>query len=236
MNKLVGKALHSYSLLSQGDRIMVAVSGGADSLLTFWFLDEWLKKAPINYQVMPVHLDMGFEEKTWEKLKEYFTSNQYPFYFEETDFGPYAHSENNKNKSTCFICSMLRRKRLFEIAHALGCNKIALGHNQDDLIETFFLNLLYIGEMSTMLPRQEMFGGLLTLIRPLAFVEKAKLERLCRQLDLPVIKNPCPSAQKGKRQEIKAMLDGLYKKNRKIKGNIMRALSHVRTEYLLLEK
>jgi tRNA 2-thiocytidine biosynthesis protein TtcA len=176
---------------------------------------------------------MGFEEKTSAPVAEFLKKQGFPFYMEETDFGPYAHSSENRNKSICFICSMLRRKRLFELASALSCNKIALGHNQDDLIETFFLNLLYVGELSTMIPRQKMFEGLITLIRPLAYVEKTKIQRLAKELRLPVIKNPCPSAQKGKRQEIKNMLNGLFRTNRKIRGNIMRAMSHARTDYLL---
>jgi len=230
---LVGRAVHDYDLLSDGDRILVAVSGGADSLLALWFLRHWLVKAPIRYRLLPAFLHMGFPGQDWRPLRSYLRAEAYSYHYEETDYGPLAHSVANRKKSPCFLCSMLRRKRLFELARSSGCNKIAFGHNQDDLIETFFLNVCYVGEMSTMVPRQEMFGGILTLIRPLALVEKAKIERLARELRLPVLPNPCPSAGRSARQEIKDLLGTLYRTNRRTRGNIMRALSHVRPEYLL---
>jgi len=235
VNRLVGQAIHSYGLLSNGDRILVAVSGGADSLLTLWFLKHWLAKAPIRFTLLPVHLDMGFEEhgrSRTEVLKRHFSNLDLSFHMEETDFGPYAHGPENRGKSPCFLCSMLRRKRLFELADRLDCTKIALGHNRDDLVETFFLNLLYVGELSTMVPRQEMFGGKITIIRPLALVEKRKIDRLARELRLPVTQNLCPSAGFTKRQEVKDLLERTYAMNPKIRGNIMRALTHVRPEYL----
>lgn len=233
VNRLVGKAIHTYGLLADKDRIIVAISGGADSLLTLWFLKHWLTKAPISYELIPVYLDMGFGGDTSQVLKKYLKTQGLSYHLEETDYGPYAHGPKNRGKSPCFICSMLRRKRLFEIAHRFGCNKIALGHNLDDIIETFFMNLCYSGEMSTMVPRQEMFKGLLTLIRPLALVEKARIERLSQELRLPITPNPCPSAAKSKRREIKDILRNLYRSNRHARGNIIRALSHIRPEYLL---
>ncbi|MGQ9499868.1 MAG: ATP-binding protein [Dissulfurimicrobium sp.] len=233
VNRLVGKAIHTYDLLADKDRLIVAVSGGADSLLALWFLRHWLSKAPISYELIAVYLDMGFGGNTADILKDYLNIQGFSYHIEETGYGPYAHGLENRGKSPCFICSMLRRKRLFEIAHRFGCNKIALGHNLDDIIETFFLNLFYTGEMSTMVPRQEIFNGLLTLIRPLALVEKARIERLSQELNLPVTSNPCPSANVNKRKEIKDLLCNLYSINLHAKGNITRALSHIRPEYLL---
>jgi tRNA 2-thiocytidine biosynthesis protein TtcA len=127
----------------------------------------------------------------------------------------------------------LRRKRLFEIADRLGCTKLALGHNKDDIIETLFLNICYAGEISTMVPRQEFFGGRFTVIRPLAMVEEKHIHRFAQAREFPRFSNPCPSAGNTKRSEIRAMLEGLYRTNRKIKGNIYRSMSHVRPEYLL---
>ncbi len=235
VNRKVGKAIHSYRLLSHGDRILVAVSGGADSLLTLWFLVEWLKKAPISYELVPVHLDMGFGGHGARRIQEHIDSYGLNSHIEYTDFGPRSHSPFNRKKSPCFLCAMMRRKRLFELCKTLDCNKIAFGHNMDDLIETFFMNLCYTGELSTMVPKQEMFKGLITLIRPLALVEKPKIERLARKLSLPVVSNPCPSAKNSTRTDIRRLLEDIYRINPKAKGNIMRALSHVRLEYLLTQ-
>ncbi len=233
VNHLVGKAIHSYKLLDDGDRIIVAISGGVDSLLTLWFLNHWLEKAPISYEILAVHLDMGFKVKLWPKLKEFLLNYKIPFYYEETNFGNIAHSNFNKAKSPCFLCAMLRRKRLFEIAYRFGFNKIALGHHQDDIIETFFMNMCFSGELSTMVPRQEMFKGLITIIRPLSFVDKEKIDRVSKYLKLPQQKNPCPSSKDNRREFIRQLLFSLYKSDSKIKGNIMHALKNVRLEYLL---
>jgi tRNA 2-thiocytidine biosynthesis protein TtcA len=119
------------------------------------------------------------------------------------------------------------------VADELGCRKIALGHNKDDLIETLFLNIFYAGEISTMLPTQPFFNGEYTVIRPLALVEKDIIKRFSKKESFPDFPNPCPSAGKTRRQDVKEMLQNLYKSNRKIKGNIFRALRHVNVDYLL---
>ncbi len=234
VNHLIGQAIHRYGLLNQNDRILVGVSGGADSLILFYFLRIWQKKAPIHFDIIPVYLDMGFDNGATKKvLKNFFENLKTPYYMEETDFGPFAHGKLNQGKSPCFLCSWNRRKRLFELTQVLNCNKIALGHNLDDLIETFFMNICFSGETSTMVPKQEMFKGLITIIRPLALVEKEKITRLAKELGLPVCKNECPSSQNTNRAKMRQILKEIYSLNRKVKGNIKNALSNIRREYLL---
>ncbi len=233
ISRKVGKAIHDYQLLCHGDRILAAVSGGEDSSLMLYMLHEWRKKAPINYDLVAVYLDMGFVSLTQQALYPYLGSFGLSFHVEKTDFGVVAHTSFNRENSPCFLCSHLRRKRLFEIADAFGCNKIALGHNMDDLIETFFINVCNAGEMSTMMPRQEMFGGKITLIRPLAFVQKNKISRYVKRLGLPRVENRCPSSSQSSRRHIRELLNSFYQKNPKARSNIFRALSHIRAEYLL---
>ncbi len=233
VNRLVGKCMHRFGLLEHGDRVLVAVSGGADSLLALHFLREWQKKAPITFHILPVYLDMGFDSSIKDVLKPYFSKEGLSYHIEDTNYGLLAHSDFNRKKSPCFLCSMLRRKRLFELTHSLGCNKLCLGHNADDIIETFFLNLLYSGELSTMVPRQVMFKGLITIIRPLGLVYKRDVTALAHELGLPVMKNPCPSAEKTKRREVSGLLRQIYEVHPDARGIIMRALSNVRLEYLL---
>ncbi len=233
INRLIGRAIHNYDLIQEDDRILVAVSGGADSLVMLYFLHQWTRKAPIPFTLVPVYLDMGFKAKdTWNRLAEYFSQLALPYHLEETDFGPYAHGHLNRGKSPCFLCSLNRRKRLFQLTQALQCNKIALGHNADDLIETFFINMCYRGEMSTMLPRQEMFNGLITIIRPLALTDKEKVRKAARLLKLPICVNRCPSAGRTKRQAVRELLARMYSMDKKVKGNIRKALFHIRPEYL----
>jgi tRNA 2-thiocytidine biosynthesis protein TtcA len=228
----LGRALNRYQMISHGDRIAVGVSGGKDSWALFWFLDDLMKRAPVQFKLFPIYIDPGFEDGPAESVAAHGLSMGYDVHIEYTDHGIVAHSDQNR-ENPCFLCSRLRRKRLFEKARELDCSKLALAHNKDDIIETLFLNMFYAGEISTMMPYQPFFGGLLTVIRPLAFTDEEVLSRFAKQMQWPVVENPCPSAGRSKRAEIKSMLQRLYRCNRKIKGNVFRAIRHVRPEYLL---
>ncbi|HUV78347.1 MAG TPA: ATP-binding protein [Desulfobacterales bacterium] len=232
LKRNIGKALYRYDMISDGDRILVGLSGGKDSFTLMWMLNERLKRIPINYELSAVYIDPGFEEGFGEPLAEYWNRTGLELKIEHTDYGILAHSSQNR-ENPCFLCSRLRRKRLFEIADELGCNKLALGHNKDDIIETLFLNICYAGEISTMLPSQSFFQERFTLIRPLAFVDEDVIRRFAKEKGCPDFINPCPSAKISKRQEIKRLLQQLYTSNRKVKGNIFRAMSNVKTDYLL---
>ena len=232
LNRAMGKALHHYQMISDGDRIVVGVSGGADSLSLMWFLSERRERIPINYELFAVFIDPGFEGSFAEALKAFCVKLGFSLRVEYTDFGLQGHSSTNR-ENPCFLCSRLRRKRLFEIADELGCHKLALGHNKDDVIETLFMNMCFAGEISTMLPYQKFFQEKFTLIRPLAFADEALIRRFSSDQRFPDFENPCPTAKTSKRQEIKSLLTQLYRSNKKIKGNIFRAMSHVRLDYLL---
>ena len=233
INRQVGQALAQYEMLEDGDRVAVGVSGGKDSLALYWILQERLARIPIKYEICAIHVNPGFEGGDSGKLFEWFNGRGWPLKVADENFGPLAHSEENR-ENPCFLCSRLRRKRLFEMAKELGCNKLALGHHKDDIIETFFINVCYAGEIATMRPKQEFFKGAFTVIRPLAFVEEARIARFSGSMNFPEFHMACPSSKISKRGEIKGLLDTLYRSNRKIRGNIFRALGNVRPDYLLL--
>ena len=228
----MGQALHRYQMISDGDRIVVGVSGGADSLTLMRMLLERLARIPIQYELFAVYIDPGFEGSFAEPLEIYCEKIGFPLRVEYTDYGVLGHSSDNR-ENPCFLCSRLRRKRLFEIADELDCNKLALGHNKDDLIETLFMNICYAGEISTMLPVQTFFQQKFALIRPLAYTDEDLIRRFARDQRFPDFINPCPTAATSKRREIKLILKQLYRSNKKIKGNIFRSMSHVKLEYLL---
>ncbi len=219
-------------MIEDGDRIAVGVSGGADSLFLLWILTQRLPRIPIHYDLVALHVDPGFEGGFGEALQAHALDQGHRLQLVGSDCGVKAHSPENR-ENPCFLCSRLKRKRLFEVAVENGCNKLALGHNRDDIIETLFINICYAGEISTMKPVQPFFNGEITLIRPLAFSDEPDIRRFAREAHFPDFSNPCPSAGRTKRQEIKTLLNQLYRRNRKVKGNIFRSMSHVRTDYLL---
>jgi tRNA 2-thiocytidine biosynthesis protein TtcA len=231
LNRAVGKALHTHDMIADGDRIVVGISGGKDSLVLTWLLSERRGRVPIAYELFPVYIDPGFEGGPGEQLVELVRGFGLTLRVEKTDFGLRGHSAENR-ENPCFLCARLRRQRIFEIADSLGCRKIALGHHQDDIIETLFLNMFYAGEMSTMKPVQPFFEGRFNIIRPLAYAAEELTRRAARELGFPEFENPCPSAANSKRREVKEMLLELYRSNRKIRGNIFRAMRHVKPEYL----
>ncbi len=231
VRRLVGKAIHGYRLIENGDRIAVAVSGGKDSMLLLWLLRERLRRIPGHYDLVAVHVDPGFDPPSADVLETYFQREGFAHAVLRTDHGPRAHGPENR-ENPCFLCARLRRSALFQKARELGCSKIALGHNQDDLIETFFINICYGAQVGGMVPRQRFFGGAITVIRPLALVPSSKVERLRERLGLPVVSNPCPSASRNKRHDVRLLLEELYRNNRKVRGNIYHAMSHVNLEYL----
>ena len=232
INRHLGKALHRYNMICDGDRILVGLSGGKDSLTLMWFLNERLRRVRVTYELNAVYLDPGFDGGFAGRLERYCRKAGYRLRIEHTDFGLKAHSEENR-ENPCFLCAWKRRKRLFDIADELGCRKLALGHNKDDIIETVFMNMCYAGEISTMVPSQPLFEGRFTVIRPLAYVDEDLIRQFAAEQDFPEFINACPSAAASKRRIVKEMLTRLYSSNNNIKGNIFRSLSRVRPEYLL---
>ncbi len=232
INHAIGNAIHDWDMILENDKILVGLSGGKDSQVLMNRLAALQKRAPVKFELFPVHIDVGFEDSFSKELHGFITKTYGLLKIEYTNYGVLAHSEKNR-ENPCFLCSRLRRKRLFELARKNGCRKIALGHHKDDIIETLFINIFYAGKIGTMKPRQSFFNGTLDIIRPLSYVEKNEISAFCESLGLPEFKNNCPSADKTKRGEIKDMLEVMYTHNKHIKGNIFRAMSNIAGDYLL---
>lgn len=232
LKSLAGKAVHQWRMIEDGDHIVVALSGGKDSWSLLKFLHERRARVPIGYQLTAVHIDMGFDrEGQLRQMAQYLEHLGIPFHAERTDYGPRAHTAENR-ENPCFLCARLRRNHLFSRCRELKANKLALGHNRDDLNETLLMNIFYIGEISTMLPVQTLFSGGLTVIRPLAMTPESVIRRTAKDEDFPIFVNDCPSAGNSARSEIKALIMELAKKNKKIPANIFRALNNVNTAYM----
>lgn len=239
VNRRIGQAMHDYSMLSHGDCVLVAVSGGVDSLVLAWLLHLWRKKAPIDYQLRVVHIDMGFwSEKAGGVPGEGGLHPVAEIDRQLRDLNiclqvyPAKPAEEGVEWS-CFHCARQRRHQLFDLALAFGCNKIAFGHHKDDLIETLFLNMLYGGNLSTMVPRQDLFAGRLGLIRPLAYIEKQELRQIAGKLGLSPVANGCPLAGDTRREYVRDMLRDMYARDPRIKASLFAAMANVRKGYLL---
>lgn len=232
LKKWLERAVMDYGMIAAGDRVLVGVSGGLDSMALLDLLNTPMVYCP-PFTLLAVHIDSGFDPDYGgcERLERHLREGGYDFVLEKTDFGPFSHSEANR-KNPCFLCSRLRRKRIFEIAAERGCNKIAFGHHRDDIIETLLINLFYGREISTMLPDQTIFGGKLHIIRPLAYVREELVKKYAKERSLPVIENGCPTSRTSKRRYVKDLLNELGRDNPQIRENIWKAMAHVKPDYL----
>ncbi|KIX11885.1 tRNA lysidine(34) synthetase [Dethiosulfatarculus sandiegensis] len=226
MISLCGKAMHGWAMLEENDQVAVALSGGKDSLALLWLLAERRRRIPIDFGIKAIHIEMGFGTVDVPALREFCQGLGVEFHLIETDYGPRAHTPENREKSPCFFCAMHRRRELFQKASQLGCRKLALAHHQDDIHETFLMNLLYSGNLSTMLPVQPFFGGELVVIRPLSLVSADHTRRFSKLMNFPVQPPCCPSASEGKRARVRELLNSLYRENKKVRPSIWGALTN----------
>ncbi len=223
--------MHEYQMLEDGDHLLVAVSGGVDSLVLATILKNWQRKAPISYKIEAVHLDMSFGSDEHTLVEKQLAAIGIPYEIIMTSIGKEALQK--EESSACFHCARNRRTQLFNIAKEKGCTKLALGHHKEDIIETFFINLFYGGNLSTMVPKQDLFDGKLAIIRPLAFLQKSQVQEVAALYDLSPVTNPCPLTEITKRQTIREMMSKLYDEDPNLMNRIFSALGNVKTDYLL---
>ena len=236
LKKWMEKAIMDYGMIANGDRLLVGVSGGADSLALLDLLNSHMIFVP-SFTLQVVHIDPGFDPAYagYGILEKYLRAGGYDSIMEKTDIGPLSHSDYNK-KNPCFLCSRLRRKRIFEIAAARGCNKIAFAHHRDDIVETLLLNMFYSREISTMVPNQSIFTGEMHIIRPLAYIREALVKKYAAERRFPTIENRCPTSKTSRRLYIKNLLNELEKANKDIRHNIFMSMNHVKLDYLLTKQ
>jgi tRNA 2-thiocytidine biosynthesis protein TtcA len=232
MKKWLEKAVMDHAMIEEGDRVLVGVSGGKDSYVLLDLLDSPMVFVP-KFTMMAVNIDPGFDGdfRTYNILEAYLREKGYRYVMEKSDIGPLAHSEYNR-KNPCFLCSRLRRKRIFEIAGEHGFNKIAFAHHRDDIIETLLINMFYGREISTMMPNQSIFGGKMNIVRPLSYIREDLVKKYAAERAFPVTESRCPTGKSSRRNYIKELLKTLEKDNRKIRDNIFLAMSHVKPDYL----
>lgn len=232
--RLVGQAIGDFNMIENGDKVMVCLSGGKDSYAMLDILMKLRERAPIDFEIVAVNLDQkqpGFPE---EVLPNYLRQLNIPFHIEEQDTYSIVKRVIPEGKTTCGLCSRLRRGILYRVADELGANKIALGHHRDDILETLLLNMFYGGKLKGMPPKLKSDDGRHIVIRPLAYVQEKYLERYAVVQEFPIIPcNLCGSQENLQRNAMKQLLREWEKKHPGRVENLFRAMSSVTPSHLM---
>jgi tRNA 2-thiocytidine biosynthesis protein TtcA len=234
LRRLVGQAIADFSMIEKDDKVMVCLSGGKDSYAMLDVLMRLREKSPVPFELVAVNLDQrhpGFPEHV---LPDYLASLGVPFRIEVQDTYSVVKRVIPEGKTMCGLCSRLRRGVLYRVASELGATKIALGHHRDDILETFFLNLFYGGQLKAMAPKLVSDDGKHVVIRPLAYVEESDLEAYAELRVFPIIPcDLCGSQEQLQRKQAKAMLHEWEKKQPGRLETIFGALTNVAPSHLL---
>lgn len=229
ISKRVGRAIIDYKMLSEGDKICVAVSGGKDSLTLLRVLRDRQKFVPIKYELLAVYIDFGYPRSCAKELVKYFKKLGVKYQIVKSDIL----RKTPKDRINCFWCSWNRRKLLFETADRLGFNKVALGHHKDDIVETILMNLFFQGEISAMAPYQELFKGKIVLLRPLAYVEEHLIKRFAKEEKIPHSTCECPRSITSQRAKMAKLISSLKRSCPEVKTNIFKSVKRIKQDYLL---
>jgi tRNA 2-thiocytidine biosynthesis protein TtcA len=232
--RLVGQAIGDFNMIGEGDKVMVCLSGGKDSYALLDILLTLRERAPINFDIIAVNLDQKQPNFPAHVLPEYLTRLGVPFHIETQDTYSIVKRVVPEGKTTCALCSRLRRGILYRVADELGATKIALGHHRDDIMETFFLNMFFGAKLKGMPPKLQSDDGKHIVIRPLAYVKEADTTRYAEVKQFPIIPcDLCGSQENLQRKQIKAMLREWEKKFPGRVDNIFSALSTVTPSHLM---
>lgn len=234
LRKLCGKAIGDYGMIAAGDRVMVCLSGGKDSFTMLDMLISLQRRAPIPFTLTAVNLDQKQPGFPADVLPEYLNELGVAFHILEQDTFSVVQRVIPEGKTTCGLCSRLRRGALYSFAAANGFTKIALGHHRDDILETFFLNLFYGGTLKAMPPKLRSDDGRNVVIRPLAYCREGDIAAYAKAREFPIIPcNLCGSQGHLKRKEIKQMLQAWERTQPGRTETMFRALQNAAPSQLL---
>lgn len=231
----VGLAIEHYNMIDDGDRVLVALSGGKDSFAMLDSLSRLKLRAPVKFSLLVCIVDSGFPGYAVERLENWLKERKYDYHIEKSDMYQSIFLDPLKAKDGCFYCSRQRRSILYRLADANGCRKIALGHHMDDFIETTLMSMMYNGRIETMLPVFEVSTKKFRVIRPLMYVSEETTRKYSEKMGFPAITCCCPLSCAGtlKRTKVKKALLEFAKDDFKIKETLFRSLANYNAEYML---
>ena len=238
LTKRFHKACADYGLIADGDHILIGLSGGKDSLALVEFLGKRAQVFVPRFQVTAVHIRV--KERDYHSdlsyLEDFCARVRVPFIIRDTEIGESREANSmektGKEKHPCFLCSWYRRKALFDVAKELGCNKIALGHHKDDLVETLLMNLIFQGSTATIPPLLQMEKMPLQMIRPLCLIEEKEIQRYAELSQYEKQTKLCPLEKVSSRAEVKELLKQLETLNPNVRDSIWGAMENIKADYL----
>jgi tRNA 2-thiocytidine biosynthesis protein TtcA len=227
----VGRGINRFDMIAPGDKVLIGVSGGKDSLAMSLALVERRKWVSVEYELHAVQVEwreypLSDEEKT--AIDDFYGALEVPFRRIQAGIAPVSF----KRKFSCYTCSRNRKRILFDEAARIGARKIALGHHMDDIARTTMMNLLFHGEVATMMPVQRFFGGQVSIIRPLCEVRESEVSRVASRLHLPAAPNRCPNSDTNQRRLMKEILRMASHVNRHAVSNVYGAPWRINADYL----
>jgi tRNA 2-thiocytidine biosynthesis protein TtcA len=230
----VGKAIGDFNMIEEGDTVMVCLSGGKDSYTLLDILLTLRKRAPIDFKIVAMNLDQKQPGFPADVLPNYLKNLGVDFHIETQDTYSIVKEKIPEGKTTCSLCSRLRRGIIYKVAGELGANKIALGHHRDDMVETLFLNMFFAGKLKAMPPKLVTDKGDHIVIRPLAYCAEKDIARYARTMEFPIIPcNLCGSQENLQRQNIKEMLTNWERQYPGRSQTIFTAMQNVKPSHLL---
>ena len=233
----MGRALNDFHLLQDGDRLLVAMSGGKDSYALCVLLRDLQKRAPIRFEITAVHVDQGHPGYDGAPLEGWLRDEGVPYRVIHEDTYSIVTDKIPEGKTYCSLCSRLRRGILYQAATDLGCNKIALGHHRDDALETLLLNLFFGGKLATMPPRLMSDDGRHVVIRPLIYCAETHLAEMAALRRFPILPcNLCGSQSEAQRKHMKALLAELEVKHPTLRQTMLAAMGNVNPSHLFDKK
>jgi tRNA 2-thiocytidine biosynthesis protein TtcA len=230
----MGRAIADFGLIADGDRILVGVSGGKDSHTLLHLLSLLRARAPVRFDILAVTLDQGHPGFPAHVLEAYFQAQGYDFRILRQDTYNVVLEKTPPGKTQCAVCSRLRRGILYNAAVDLGCQKIALGHHRDDLVETLMLNLFFSGALKAMPPLLHSDDGRNTVIRPLAYAPEEEIAAYAALRKFPIIPcDLCGSQENLQRKKMKLLLDDMEREHPHVRASVLAAMGNVRPSHLI---
>ncbi len=231
-----GRAIADFGLISAGDRIMVALSGGKDSYALLLLLEALRRRAPVEFELLAVHLDQGQPGHSSEPLRAWLTDNGFAHRIVREDTYAIVKETVPEGRTPCAMCARLRRAILYRFADEFGCTKIALGHHRDDAVETLLLNLFFAGKLASMPARLTSDDGAHTVIRPLIYCAEKNLADFASNRKVPILPcNLCGSLPNAQRKQMKSLLEKMEVEHPNLRQTMLAALGNVHMSHLLVK-